>query len=549
MNEPSDVPQLPEAVPPLIRSEPNQVGPKKSFTCVNRFLACNPFYLVSAALLLYGFYRVSIDTNFLRGELPQLLFDFSSLQLYELLVVITAIFLAHRLIWYDSTLLMSLENLLLLVPFILISQAGLIDPRLVWAFSLIAGLVAVGRFGALKRFITPLNFPRRMGFIGLAVLVVNVGLPIIYRTLHQYKWGTKPDWGAAYYTNELCWLVVLPAVCALAMFLPAKRNTGELLPQRGWLSSGWFSLWLLGTGLHLYCLGYVYDFSLRRELVVPSLWVLAWVLPYRGAVWVEKHFPQLKPAILAVPPLVAFFAVSEPWNRTFLVLVGLNVLIYARRLFLDRQDRIALHLLFLSVLAFVAWLPETWGRLLLADFNRISSVGAGAAGYVLIVTAVSHNPKHGILGALVLVGSLLGLLGGRPESMHGALHAGLAFLLLHSMRWIDYNHEGARGARVLAAALWVGHAVLWMHTGPLAWMSCSGAALALAIYLIFRLLSGRWAPRLIPLAAFLVMLAAPGDFTAEKASSAPAGVLAIAGSFLLFGLGTLVALSRHRWSR
>ena len=32
---------------------------------LKRFLACNPFYLVSAALLLFGFYRISVDPGFL----------------------------------------------------------------------------------------------------------------------------------------------------------------------------------------------------------------------------------------------------------------------------------------------------------------------------------------------------------------------------------------------------------------------------------------------------------------------------------------------------
>src|SRR5262249_11442017 len=89
---------------------------------VRRFLACNPFYLVSAALLLYGFHRVSADSSFLSKELSQLFFNFSALQVYELLLVTTAIVLARRTIWYDSTLLAGLESLFVFVPFILVTQ-------------------------------------------------------------------------------------------------------------------------------------------------------------------------------------------------------------------------------------------------------------------------------------------------------------------------------------------------------------------------------------------------------------------------------------------
>src|SRR6266436_2497548 len=116
-------------------------------------VTCNPVYILSAALLLYGLYQVSIEPHFLRNETGHLIFNFSSLQCYELLVIVTAIFLARRRIWYDSMLLVGLENMLLLVPFILVSQAALIDRHYVWTICLAGGVLAIGRFASLKRFI------------------------------------------------------------------------------------------------------------------------------------------------------------------------------------------------------------------------------------------------------------------------------------------------------------------------------------------------------------------------------------------------------------
>src|SRR5579872_34161 len=133
----------------------NQVVPARPASYwIKKFLACNPFYLVSAALLLYGFYLVSSDANFPGREVYQLGFNFGSLQFYELLLVATAIFLARRRIWYDSVLLTSLENLLILVPFILISQAALINQQIVWIICLAGGLAALFRFWGLKHFFT-----------------------------------------------------------------------------------------------------------------------------------------------------------------------------------------------------------------------------------------------------------------------------------------------------------------------------------------------------------------------------------------------------------
>src|SRR5438034_2171965 len=135
---------------------PEESGPttKRASRWFVRFLACNPFYIFSAALLLYGLYRVSVDPHFLSKETTHLMFNFSALQFYELLLVTTAIFLAGRGIWYDSMLLVGLENMLVLVPFLLVSQAALIDTRLVWAMCIAGGLLAIGRFGSLKRFIS-----------------------------------------------------------------------------------------------------------------------------------------------------------------------------------------------------------------------------------------------------------------------------------------------------------------------------------------------------------------------------------------------------------
>src|SRR5687767_1604534 len=90
---------------------------------IKRLLVCNPFFLCSAALLLFAVNRLSSDDKLFVSELQNLLFNFSALQFYEVLVVATAIVLARRKIWYDSALLVALEQGLVLVPFMLISQA------------------------------------------------------------------------------------------------------------------------------------------------------------------------------------------------------------------------------------------------------------------------------------------------------------------------------------------------------------------------------------------------------------------------------------------
>jgi hypothetical protein len=243
--------------------------------------------------------------------------------------------------------------------------------------------------------------------------------------------------------------------------------------------------------------------------------------------------------------LVSFLAISPPKNEVFLALTLLNAAIY----YYHREERAALHLLFISLVALVAALPEEWGRSVFTEFNRSKCIGASVAGYFLLRVAFSRNPKLAVFGALVTAGVISLELGNRPNALHWASEAALVFLLLHSLRWVDAEHAGANAARILAASLWVLHACVWMRIGGAAWMVCAFAVPVLSAYLSARVLSGRWGPLVVPAAACLVMLTGPGNFTAGQIQSAPAGLLAVIGSFLLFGVGTLVAVSRNRWLR
>ena len=145
-------------------ASPAAAGVKPVSHWLKQLIACNPFYLASAVLLLFGLYRISVDPDFLHTETAQLAFNFTSLQFYEWLVVMTAIGLARRCIWYDATLLVVLENLLAVVPFILVSQAALIDLRTVWAMCLAAALLTAFRGGALWRWLAAMRFsPRLLG--------------------------------------------------------------------------------------------------------------------------------------------------------------------------------------------------------------------------------------------------------------------------------------------------------------------------------------------------------------------------------------------------
>jgi hypothetical protein len=288
-NDESTIPNASDVPPPINPSpdfvvspslpppKPNPLNRPLSWW-LRKFFACNPFYLVSAALLLYGCYRVSIDETFADRDTARLLFNFSSVQVYDLLLVGVAIFLARRCLWYDSMVLVGLENLLVFVPFLLVSLAALTGPWITASVCAIAVVLAALRFAGLKRYFAELNLPGSLLGVGSVLLALNLALPLTYRHYINLKIGTHPDGGPDYNMNECMWLLVLPAALALANSLPRPQTGGDFLPQRRWLPMALFALWITVTGLHLWALDYVYDYYLRPDLFAPVGWVLAWTV-------------------------------------------------------------------------------------------------------------------------------------------------------------------------------------------------------------------------------------------------------------------------------
>jgi len=222
----------------------------------------------------------------------------------------------------------------------------------------------------------------------------------------------------------------------------------------------------------------------------------------------------------------------------------LNAGIFAG-IFLRRRTPVALHLLLISLLAAGAGLPESLGRRVVADFSRENAVAAAVAAYLLIGAGFSRNPKRGILGGILAAIGVSWAVPG-PDAFHWGVQAGLAFLLAHSLRWVDSGEAGTVPARWLAAAFWVTHTLVWTCAYGAGGRAGFMAALVLAAYFAARWLTGRWGPVAVLGAALLVLLSAPVHGVGVRVGSTPAGLLAVFGSFLLFGLGTLAALIKHQ---
>jgi hypothetical protein len=417
-----------------------------------------------------------------------------------------------------------------------------------WAICGAGVLLAALRFGSLKRYFIQLNLPGGLLGVGSVLLAVNVALPLLYRHYVNFKVGVHLDSGPDYEMNERNWLLILPAVLALANFLPRTQEKGNLLPQHRWLPAGMFLLWFIVTGMHLYSLDYIYGYYLRSELFAPVAWVLAWTLYLRrpgNAVW-------LKYALTVPATLAPLLATSPGGANTFLILAALNLACYGAVSLWDRSNRLAPHLVCASGLLLIGGLPAGWVQFVMPGFdNRFGNlqwVGAGAAAYLVFWIAWLRNPKLAILGSIIL-GLLIGsLFRDHAGAEHWALQGSLVFLLLHSLRWHDSEHRDANKVRVLAGVAWAAESLVWLNsdTGRY-WMPFIPGAIVLAIYFLCFPCRGIWRLFAVPSAATLVILSGPCNAVAEGLCAAPAGLLAVVASFLFLGFGTVAALTRHLW--
>lgn len=513
-----------------------------------RLLICNPFFLCSAALLLFGVDRLSSDEKLFGDEVRNLWFNFGALQFYEVLVVLTAVVLARRKVWYDSSLLVVLEQGLALVPFMLISQATMQGVEageglsLAWTLSLMGGAVALARYGAVRRWFPQFNLPPRALLLGALILAGNVALPLVFRPRMEKD---VADWQEE---NLILWYVILPLLAAGGNLLRRPGRYGGMNAERHWLPLFIYGLWLAGSAVHVWCVAHICDMRLEPRHLAPLACVVAWTLWNRLSDFLPSPSLNWRRAMLAltfVAPLPAF---NE--SHLFTLLAGVTALAYAV-LWLRTADTWPLrsfvkHLALASLALVVAGMPEDWGRMVLPVFSRTRCIVLAWSFFVVLHAVRSRRPQMGMAGALALGTGLILNAGLLSLSLHAIVQASLVFALLHSVRWPDDTHSGSRALRWFTATLWALDA--WTWTRELRWdgilFLVVAALLVLAGWLAAWWLRGERSSLALPVAAMAVLCSGPGNWLARHGSE---GVIALLGSLTLFAIGIVVAWTRHRW--
>ncbi|HXI84587.1 MAG TPA: hypothetical protein VNL17_10935 [Verrucomicrobiae bacterium] len=510
---------------------------------MRRFLACNPFYLISAACLLYGSYRFTTGPAFRAAELGPVSTIFGSLQIYEMLLATTAIFLASRQIWYDSTLLVTMENMLVLIPFILVTLAVFLGTTVTWVVCGTGAVMAILRFWGLKRFIPELNMPPRALGIGLLILATNLALPFFFKSIH------KTNLDALGGCSRSCWLILLPLLFASVNVLPRPTQWGGMAAQRSWLPLGFAAIWITVSAVHLWCIGYIYDLVWEISLVAPLLWVATWTSYNRISDFAPNPPSGWRIASLALPVLTTLVGAWNGDSEIVLLLAVLNAAVYAGIYALHRDNRVAFHLLLISLATLVAAMPESLGKVLIPHYSRELCVMGAIIGYVILRAILSTHPLAAVGGAVAVTGAASYLLERFSQGPEFGIQFGLVFLLVHSLAWQDARHSGANVLRIIAALAWTAHSTVWVQNnhGIAGWTVSALAVFVLGCYLAARLIWQHRASLVVPATALVVLALMPGKSVVMSATHAPAGLLAVLLAFLLFVVGTFVALNKDTW--
>jgi hypothetical protein len=88
---------------------------------------------------------------------------------------------------------------------------------------------------------------------------------------------------------------------------------------------------------------------------------------------------------------------------------------------------------------------------------------------------------------------------------------------------------------------------IWIRTCEIFWQPLLIATAVLLVCWTRGRFLGKWRPLAVPLAGLLTGMCSPVNFAAVHLQSTPVGIIAIVASFLLFAMGTAIALTKHRW--
>lgn len=531
----------------------NETMPKKQYFGWFRVVAGNPFFLFSPMLLLYGLFQVATEPAMLGQEAASLAFNFSSLGIYEMLLVVAAIWLAGRGLRYDASVLMWMENLLLFVPFLLLSQASFLSANTAFGYACIGVLLAMERWVLQYRYFPNLNLPPLLMCLGFGLLLLNAGYPLLF---HHFVTVKENNWIWPQ-LSFVSWALILPVVMLFGNWLCRPVMNTNRDGRDRWLPLAFFTVWMVGTAVNLRAINYVDDLEFRPGLMIPLAWALVWTVWLQmGNLDSRVSFRFRDRAIwfpVALPGLA--FVLGEELVFFCLVLANVFALVsLGHRL----STRSRVEALFVSGAMALAGMPEFWAEELVPFYSRGKCVLLAVAAYLVSLAVRRTDCRAGLVGA-VIAGITTQYYFGRLDYLEQfALDTVLMFALVHSLSWRDAREAVGRPIRFALGLGWLLHGVIWVRIAGgdvpeteafISRMIPLSGLLVLACYAIHRLRSKSWWPFDVPFFGLLVVVTVPINGVYEAVRITPPGYLAVLGSFLLFVGGIAYALVRDRLQR
>ncbi len=546
----------------VVLAELRQIGRK--------LLACNPFYLISAAFLLYGLGHAVNATLDHHNELENLLVEpmeflmhYATPEVYGLLLVGTAVFLCRRKVWYDSTLLVVLAMVFLPVSAILLNL-GLkyrVSPWFIGSACVLTVLLAVVKAAALKYFFRDLNLPPGLLAVGVVFLLANLIAPLVFSPIHKH--GAVSQEGIALFKLMLVTAktMLLPGLALLSLLLPRARSWPDFAPRRSSLPLLISTAWVAVTGFHLFWIGFVYDFAADypdATQFLPVLWAMGWVVVWRLTdLWRAPSLRlrarlRLLPAILGLLTFGFAYRVTDTDNPMLMVARVILVINLGLSFWYSFREGLRLPRVttWVTVFALLSSVQITWTTVAGSggtDYNRYLSAGAAVLVLLLLAGWLRRRPVLGVFGAMGLLAGLLFLLRHTTHGFDISWQCAYWYLLLHSCFWGDKPHWGAVWLRRLTALVLLVHAWIWVFDDSVrgAWTTTGLAAAMLAIWAVCRFVLHRQWPRLVAITAVAAVTLVPIHWMYLNVREGVGGFVMIILALLFFGAGTLLALSRQ----
>jgi hypothetical protein len=495
-------------------------------------MVCNPLLLLSPICLLYGIYRAVVAPNLFASDTDNTIFNFIALALYVLMVCVTSTLLARKQIIPDTIMLLLLNALLFVSPFILVAHGVFLEGHLAIALGILGIAMCKGQLEILKRRL-PQSFISPQLMIGAAlVLTANFLVPLLFR--HGLE-NDNEAWGR---TSLYAWYVVLPLLVAWLNMLP-RRTKFNSVWARPWFASLTYGLWVVGTAIQLWTVAYVDDRALHGYQFTVALWVLAWTA-FRRA---ELFAPVCARRIQTLAPIFAILipglgAIDGLDLRIAATLYVLNLPVLA--LAYGKLPVFAMG--GISLVGALACMPAAWIAQLSPALTRGDFVALVFAALALGAVAMIRDARAGFIAALG-VGLFAAVCG---VSKTAALNAAILFLFLHQLRWKNISRDEHLMLGV-AGVIWIAQTVgLEMRMSADARFAGLVATFVVTICLRNAAL-GRQTSLVPPICSIIVLCLHPIHWSATAVATAPSGVLAIMIGFLLLGAGAWD--SARRWQR